>query len=178
MNRRIRILFISFPLLVVSLFLMTCYSGHGLSPVVSGGGATGIRGHIDFKGVWPDSTKEVRVAVLAKYPEGIQDQDSLLGFVINNLIAFSDTIPKYSDSYDYFISLDEGFYEWIVVVWFPDIPLYLFGVRELGAYYENGTSNIPSPVYVSKGSVISSIDITADFKNVDSDTPFYKRDVR
>jgi len=178
MDRRIKTISISFLFMSLLLVLIMCYSGHGLSPVVSGEGTTGIRGHIDFKGEWPDSTKEVRVAVLEKYPEGIQDQDSLLGFVINNLIAFSDTIPRYSDSYDYFLPLEEGFYEWIVVVWFPDIPFYLFGVRELGAYYEHGSGDKPSPVYVSKGSVISGIDITADFINIDSDTPFYKRNVK
>ncbi|RKY81792.1 hypothetical protein DRQ07_03120 [candidate division KSB1 bacterium] len=164
-----------FLFIILSPFLFTCYNGHGLSPFVSEMNGTGIKGHITFTGKWPDSTKEVRVAVLDKYPEGISDPDSLMGFVLNNLIALSDTIPRFVNEYDYFITAEEGFYEWVVVVWFPDIPLYLFGVRELGAYYSSTDDTKPCPVYISKGSVISGIDITADFKNLENNAPFFKR---
>jgi len=154
-------------------WIAACQPGHGLSPAVGENAGTGLSGRIEFIGQWPDSTKEVRVAVLDTYPRGITDADSLLGFVINNLVAFSDTIPRYTQSYDYFLPLEEGFYEWVVVVWFPDIELHLFGVRELGAYYGSRQDGIPSPVYISKGSIISGVDIQADFSNLENEAPFF-----
>lgn len=161
-----------------SIFLLLtflyCYKGHGLSPNPQDSNFTGIRGHITFVGTWPDSTKEVRVAVLAKYPVGITHPDSLMGFVLQNLVAFSDTIPRFVHAYDYELVLEPGAYEWVLVAWFPDIPLYLLGVKELGAYYRNPDFPIPTPIRVLPGVAVEGIDIVADFKNVSREIPFFK----
>jgi len=151
-----------------------CYKGHGLNPNPQDSNFTGIRGHITFIGTWPDSTKEVRVAVLSQYPRGITHPDSLMGFVLQNLVAFSDTIPRFVQSYDYELPLEPGTYEWVLVAWFPDIPLYLLGVKELGAYYRNPGSSIPMPVRVLPGVAVEGIDIVADFQNVFRQIPFFK----
>lgn len=107
------------------------------------------------------------------------DPDSLLAFVIGHLAAFSDTIPKFVDHYDYQLSLTPGLYAWVLVVWFPDIPLYFFGVKELGAYYnDQSQSDLPKPVNVIPGVTNHGIDIVADFDNLNRETPFFKRKMK
>ena len=162
--------------IICTLLVTACYKGHGLSPTTEAIGSSGIRGRITFTGTWPDSTKEVRVAVLKQYPKGMTDPDSILAFVINNLASFSDTIPRFSDYYDYELALEPDLYAWVVVIWFPDIPLYFFGVRELGAYYQDMIqTEYPTPVNVVPGMMIEGIDIIADFANLNRQSPFFKR---
>jgi hypothetical protein len=162
-------------LAAAALLLIACYKGHGLSPSREGSDISGIRGTITFTGEQPDSTREIRVAVLRAYPTGMTDPDSLIGFVLSNLVAFSDTIPRFADTYDYQLALPPDVYAWVVVVWFPDIPTYLFGVKELGAYYREGSSGeTPTPVSVIPGTVTPDIHILADFANIHRDVPFFK----
>lgn len=170
MNRT-KLIFIMGMLLIIS-----CYKGHGLSPSAEERDTSGIRGTVTFNGTWPDSTKEVRVAVLKKYPQGITDTDSLLAFVVTNLVAYGDTIPIHTQQYEYELPLEPDIYAWILVIWFPDIPLYFFGVKELGAYYKNPLDvELPTPVSVVPGMVTEGIDIIADFANLDREAPFFKR---
>jgi hypothetical protein len=158
------------------LCFLSCIQGHGLSPTTSSGQQAGIRGRITFVGSWPDSTKEVRIAVLKQYPKGMNDPDSILAFVLGNLAAFSDTIPRNSRTYDYTLNLEPDLYAWVLVAWFPDITVYLFGVKELGAYYSDPQdTEYPTPVQVIPGAMTDGIDIEADFVRVDSETPFYKQ---
>ena len=164
-----------FIIAVYASLILTCYEGHGLNPIASQNDTAGISGTVNFTGTWPDSTKEVRVAVLQAYPIGMNDPDSIMAFVIDNLVAFSDTIPKFIDQYDYELTLEPDIYGWVVVVWFPDIPVYFFGVKELGAYYQNpDQSDIPTPVNVIPGSITPNINITADFANIERETPFFE----
>jgi hypothetical protein len=158
------------------LALSSCYRGHGLSPLApDSNGTTGIRGKIVFSGAWPDSTREVRVAVLKDYPVAMHDPDSLLAFVLVNLTAFSDTLPRFSRECDYQINLPTGTYAWVLVAWFPDIPMYLFGVKELGAFYRmTGTQKTPSAVHVIPGVMMEGINISADLGNVKRQIPFFK----
>jgi len=61
------------------------------------------------------------------------------------------------------------------VVWFPDIPLYLFGVKELGAFYRtSGPGGIPAPVHVIPGVMMEGINILADLNNAGRSVPFFK----
>ncbi len=169
-----------FFLIFILAFLsaMACYKGHGLDPYDAEADISAIEGTVTFVGQWPDSTKEVRVAVMKEYPRGIQDEDSLLAFVISAYalgdLVFSDTIPKFIDSWNYHIEVKPDIYEWVLVAWFPDIPLYLTGVKELGAYYADSEASAPSPVQVIPGAATKSIDISADFKNVFNHRPFLK----
>ena len=159
----------------IPLLFSSCYKGHGLSPTADLRNTSGIQGTINFSGTWPDSTKEVRVAVLKQYPQGMQDPDSILTFVINNLVAFGDTIPRFTDHYDYILPLEPDIYAWVLVIWFPDIEAYFFGVKELGAYYKNPFDMaLPTPVNVVAGMMTQGIDIHADFANLDRETPFFK----
>ena len=160
---------------LVLIVLDSCYKGHGLSPTIDVGETSGIRGRITFTGTWPDTTREVRVAVLRNYPQGITDPDSLLAFVFQNLVTFSDTIPQFVEHYDYQLALEPGIYAWVLVAWFPDIPLYLFGVKELGAYYRvPDEREFPTPVSVVAGMVTEGIDIDADFANLNREEPFFR----
>ena len=106
-----------------------CYRGHGLSPTGSSALSSGISGRITFTGTWPDSTREVRVAVLRSYPQGMTQPDSLVAFVIMNLASASDTIPRNTRSYDYQLALEPGIYAWVLVAWFPDIPVSRWPIR-------------------------------------------------
>ena len=154
--------------------VLTCYKGQGLSPTAEGDIASGIEGRITFVGTLPDSTKEMRVAALTLYPKGMTDPDSIMTFVIGHLAAVSDTIPRHVPTYDYRLPLEPGVYAWIVVVWFPDIPVYFFGVKELGAYYSDpNDAETPTPVHVVQGLYTPDIDITADFSHIQQGTPFF-----
>jgi hypothetical protein len=156
--------------------LVSCVRGHGLSPLEpDSGSVTGIRGKIVFTGTWPDSTREVRVAVLKSYPAGMADRDSLLAFVLTNLVAFGDTLPRFVDACEYKIALPPGSYGWVLVAWFPDIPQYIFGVKELGAFYRTiGPQKQPSPVHVIPGVMIDGVNITADLSKNKQTVPFFK----
>jgi hypothetical protein len=157
--------------------LLSCYKGNGLSPLEqdSGGATTGIKGKIVFSGNWPDSTKEVRVAVLKNYPDHLTNSDSLMAFVLVNLVAFSDTLPRFVNACDYQFALPVGTYGWVLVAWFPDIPQYIFGVKELGAYYRiGGMQKTPSPVHVIPGVMMEGINISAELDNVKRPLPFFK----
>ena len=164
-------IFIGSILLGASVLFLSCYEGHGLSPSAESVTNSGISGRITFIGAWPDSTKEVRIAVLEEYPKGIENPDELFSFVLTHLVTFSDTIPRYVDHYDYDLTLDPGEYGWILVAWFPKIENYLLGVKELGAYYE--TEQDPSPVTVVRNYITKGIDMEAAFDNVYQDTPFF-----
>jgi hypothetical protein len=145
-----------------------CYRGHGLDPTLP---PSGIRGHITFTGAWPDSTKEVRIAVLDAYPWEAAGLDTL-GFVMQHLVVFSDPLPLSVQSYDYELKLKPGIYGWIVAAWFPDIPNYIMGVKELGAF-ESGTPGKPASVLVTAGLFTEHVDIVADFANVRRSSPFF-----
>jgi hypothetical protein len=162
-------------LLFILLIISSCYHGHGLSPP---GNIPGIRGRITFMGTWPDSTKEVTIVVMKSYPKGISDTDSLLQFVMTAIIKGEliqgEPVPENVDHYDYELYLEPDDYEWILVTWFPDIPDYLFGVKELGAYYKNPLKQeLPSSVTVFPDIMTSGIDIIADFDNINREIPFF-----
>ncbi|MBN1781272.1 hypothetical protein JW948_09125 [bacterium] len=165
--------------LLCCLALVACYHGHGLSPTgEDAAGSSGISGTIRFVGIWPDSTKQVNVIASKTYPEGLTDPDALYAFVFNELgighIVLSDTIPRHSSTHEYVFNLKPGLYEWILVVWFPDIQDYYFGVKELGAYYVS-SAEYPEPVYIKPGEIVENIDIVADFDMINRDIPFFKR---
>jgi len=154
--------------------LTSCYKGHGLDPGDQlSGRPSGIQGTITFQGEWPDSTKEVRIAVLKSYPAGMSDPDSLFTFVLENLIVFSDTIPRFIEEYDYELELKPDLYGWILVAWFPDNESYILGVKELGAYYGEIVEGAPTPVHVSHGEMVEHIDMVADLANVQNEAPFF-----
>jgi hypothetical protein len=165
----------------LGLALFSCALDHGLSPNTAEPGS-GIRGRITFTGSWPDSTRDVVLVVSKKYPSGITGRDALYGFVLENVlngnILLCDTIPEFSATYDYHVSLQPGTYEWVLVIWFPDIPEYLYGVKELGAYYQNpNLQTVPATVKIIDGVTYDRIDIKADFANVNRELPFYRRGV-
>jgi len=154
---------------------LSCYQGHGLDPTAPESGS-GIQGKVIFKGEWPDSTNQVLVVVSKTYPRGMTDRDSMLSFVVQNLtngnIMIGDTIPKFSDSYDYRIALQPGRYDWIMVAWFPE---NLLGVKELGAFYRDPESqSLPSSIEVLPGVLIQGLNIVADFANISRPIPFFK----
>jgi len=161
-------------LLVITAFLIIqnigCYKGHGLSPPQ---GISGIRGRITFTGTPPDSTKEVWIAVLKEYPHGITDINQIFMFVISNLVV-SDSVSTTENTYDYELEVKAGHYEWVLVVWFPDQEDYLFGAKELGAYYANPDDPFPTPIEIPSNEIVDGIDIVADFENVNNEQPFYK----
>jgi len=164
-------------LIMAGLLILACYGGHGLSPTGQDAtGSSGISGTVQFIGNWPDSTLQVNVVASKTYPRNITDKDSMYNFVIKELlienIQLSDTLPMNIDQYNYKLNLKPGVYEWILIAWFPDIPEYLMGVKELGAYYMNSDS-IPESVYVPPGEFVKKIDIIADFKNIHRELPFF-----
>lgn len=154
-----------------------CHKGHGLDPEAGIEDRAGIRGRITFTGTWPDSTKEVRIAAVRSYPHGVTDPDSLLAFMLNAFgsgeLFFSDTLARFTRSADYELELAPAEYEWILAAWFPDIPLYLAGVKELGAFRSDSAA-ARTPVRVIPGSFTEGIDITADVNRAYGAEIFYK----
>jgi len=159
---------------------MACYHGNGLSPDPGTEDVSGIQGRVTFTGVWPDSTKEVRVAAMKHYPDGITDPDSLMTFVFNAYmkeeLVFSDTLQRFVRETEYRLALNPDIYAWVLVAWFPDIPDYLTGVKELGAFYRDpDDTETPSPVVVIPGVMTPDIDIVADLGYVERTVPFFKQ---
>ena len=161
------------------LIVSGCYQGHGLSP--TGGDAassSGLTGRIHFIGVCPDSTRQINIVISKTYPAGITNPDSLYNFVFSEIyaghIVLGDTLPRNAAEIPYLFNIDPGYYEWVLVVWFPDIPDFYTGVKELGAY-TTGNGSRPEPVYIRPGEIVQNIDIVADFGNVNRDVPFFKQ---
>ena len=153
------------------MLLLSCYKGHGLSATEQQGT---IRGRITYEGAWPDSTKEVRLVVLGAYPEGIADQGAIIAFILQNLVVMSDSLPLFVDHYDYELSCPPGSHAWLVLAWFPNTDNYLYGVKELGAYYASGPSQgDPAPVEVYANEITDHTDIHADLSNIDNTFPFF-----
>ena len=150
------------------LFILACHQGHGLNP-----DPPGIEGNISFQGTWPDSTAMVLVVAITRFPWNLTDYDSLVAYFFNAFVngdlAYSDPIPLGTDQYTYKLFLEPGLWERISVVWFPDD---LFGLKEIGSYYESPGQEKPSSVEVHSGVLNQRIDITADFSHVDSESPF------
>ena len=158
-------------IILVLAAIVSCYQGHGLSPP---GDISGIQGRITFTGTWPDSTREVWVAILKNYPQGITDENELLLFIIENLAVYSQ-VPTFVEHYDYQLEVQEpGDYAWVLVAWFPDIENYIMGVKELGAYYKDPEQlDTPTAIHIPEGVIVDGIDIVADFANIQRDTPFF-----
>ncbi|MFO7889886.1 MAG: hypothetical protein R6V04_06060 [bacterium] len=172
-NRRNRSEYLTAVIVLLIVFIAAgCYKGHGLEPEPPAGK---IQGQVEFIGQWPDSTREARVAVLKEYPFGISHADilRLFNFVQDNYVTDSDTIPRGTRYYHYSLELPPGEYAWILVVWFPDIPNYFLGVKELGAYYEDMEQEYPSLVMINAGETVLGLDIRADFANVNNEDPFF-----
>lgn len=162
---------------LLCILFFSCYKGHGLSGPDN---IPGIQGRVTFIGEWPDSTKTVNIVALKTYPKGITNLDSLKDFlfkaIINGELWLSeDPIPLHVDYYYYKMDLDPGEYEFILAAWFPDLPGmdYIYGVKELGAYYKTYGQEFPSPVSVFPGVKTDGIDIIADFANIQNETPFF-----
>ncbi len=165
-------------LVICSLLLPACYHGNGLSPAgKDAAGSTGISGTITLIGTPPDSTLMIRPVVSTIYPDSIRDADSLYTFIVNAVLSGSiilgDTLETNKAQIDYSINLKPGYYEWVLVAWFPDIPDYYYGVKELGAYYKS-SGELPESVYIPPGEILTGIDITADFANIGRPLPFFK----
>jgi hypothetical protein len=150
------------------LFILACHQGHGLSPDLPG-----IEGNISFQGTWPDSTAMVLVVAITRFPWNLTDYDSLVAYFFDAFVsgdlAYSDPIPLGTDQYAYKLFLEPGLWERISVVWFPDD---LYGLKEIGSYFETPGLENPSSVEVITGSLTQQINITADFSHVDSASPF------
>ena len=167
----IRVRNLIFFLGVMSLFVLACHEGNGLSP-----DPPGIEGTITFEGTWPDSTNMVLVIAVKQFPWHLSDNDSLTTYFFNAFVngdlAYTDPIPFGVDRYQYKLLLDPGLWERISVVWFP---ADLLGLREIGSYFENpGEQERPSTVQVISGTIHNTIHIEADFVHVDSESPFLK----
>ncbi len=157
--------------ILLFLLIVSCYRGYGLSPP---GNISGIEGRITFVGEWPDSTKEVWVVVLKNYPAGITEENELFQFVLENFVD-STAMPLFVNQYDYQMTLDPGFYGWVLVAWFPDIETWFLGVKELGAYYLSpGLQIVPTSIKIDEGVMVDGVDIIADFSNIDRELPFFK----
>ena len=155
--------------------LISCYQGHGLDPP---GDTAGIQGRITFLGTWPDSTKEIRIIVMKNYPKGMTDTDSLMQYVLTAILKgeliSGEPLPLFVDHVDYELPLDPGEYNWVLVAWFPDIPDYFLGVKEIGAYYQNPKEqDLPTPISVIQDVMTDGIDIIANLEYIHNEIPFF-----
>ena len=169
-------IFIGSILLGSFILFLSCYKGHGLS---APGNIPGIQGRVTFIGEWPDSTKTVNIVALKTYPKDISNLDSLKDFLFGALLSgelwLGEPIPLHLDYYYYKMDLEPGEYEFVLVAWFPDLPGtdWIYGVKELGAYYKKYDQELPSSISVFPNIMTDGIDIIADLTNIKNETPFF-----
>ena len=169
-------IFIESITLLLCILSISCYKGHGLS---GPGNIPGIQGRVTFIGEWPDSTRSVNIVALKTYPKNITNLDTLKDFLfeafINEELWLGDPLPMHLDHYYYKVDLAPGEYEFVLVAWFPDLPGmdWIYGVKELGAYYKIYDQEFPSSVIVYPGVMTDGIDIIADFANIENEMPFF-----
>ena len=124
-------------------------------------GQAGIAGRLHFVGEWPANVGQVAVAVYREPPASLTDF-----FRIN---GWDTEVALRSESYDYFVPLDgEGVYQWIVVAWRTEGQFWDF-TSLLGCYHLP-EADLPSPVEVGPGEVVSDIDIEVNFAVLDHET--------
>lgn len=140
--------------LVLMLLLTAACTDHGLEPIHEG-----ISGRITYLGAWPDSTEWVRLAIFKKLPATVFD-------IPINPPLFSDTLPRFVNSYDYEMTLPAGQYEWVVLAWKPvkrNAANDFSGLDTLGMYAQPGTQRVPVSIAVPSQRMLTGIDIVADF---------------
>ena len=136
---------------------MQCHIDHGLKPVESG-----IKGRVIFRGEFPTTTDQVRIAVARNFPPS----------QINQLL-FSDPIDFRADTAQYELFVPQGTYEVVGVMWKEHNQSWnisdLIGVYG-GLYIDDVYVPAYNPVSLpSSHSYPDSIDILADFSRVNRD---------
>ena len=139
---------------ILLAFAAACNVDRGLAPP-----AQGITGRITYQGSWPDTTEWVRIAVFKKLPATVLD-------IPLNPPLFSDTLPRFTNSYDYQLDVPPGTYEWVVLAWKPYKQFasnQFSGLDTLGMYALSGTQNQPRAITVPEEGQLPGVDIVADF---------------
>lgn len=115
-----------------------------------------ISGHIDFQGEWPANTSVVTLVVLRN-----------LSDLTNGIPPAITFIPREVQNFDYRIGVAPDDYSAILVAWLPVGDFDLANVRILGFFEDQAQPGLPAPVTITDGEVISSVNITANFANID-----------
>jgi hypothetical protein len=144
---------LSFCLIIILplLCFIKCDIDKGLAPLQNG-----IQGTITFVGEWPENTEQVLVLASTDFPpQGITQLD------------MGEPLPIGEDSSQYSIFLPPGTYRAVGVVWKE--KNYEWNVNNIiGLYFEGGASLSPGVVEVPKDSLVTDINIVADFKRARS----------
>jgi len=148
-----------FPILFIILLLFAC--NHGLSPTgpESISKDNGISGTIFYQN-WPpaDSIKNLKLVVFKEFPP-----DDILSEAVYYPPGFSESLPQFVDSTDYFMALEPGVYEYIVVA--QQYGGFL-DWRAVGQYDTTRQDSLPTSVTILPGSVLPDINIYVDFENL------------
>lgn len=143
--------------IILTFAVTACNVDRGLEPP-----AQGITGRITYQGAWPDTTDWVRIAIFKKLPATVLD-------IPLNPPLFSDTLPRFVNSYNYQLDVPPGTYEWVVLAWKP-IKRFaanqFSGLDTLGMYALPGTLDQPQSITVPEKGQLPAIDIDADFSRL------------
>jgi hypothetical protein len=152
-------------LCIVLIWSLSC--DHGLAPsdaeeVIS----TGISGTIEYSSIWPvDSTLfNLKLVVFKQIP--IDSTQVITDVIGGEATVFpenlSENLPYYVDSTPYSLTLEPGFYAYIVVV-----QQYgtIYQWRVVGQFDETPADSLPTGLMVFADSMLTGIDISVDWNN-------------
>ena len=151
--------------IIVFIWPQSC--DHGLAPsdaeeVIS----TGIRGTIEYSNTWPaDSTLfNLKLVVFKEIP--IDSTQVITDVISGEATVFpenlSENLPYYVDSTPYGLTLEPGYYAYIVVV-----QQYgtIYQWQVVGQYDETPADSLPTGITVFADSMLTDIDISVDWNN-------------
>ena len=138
-------------LVLALLVLFSCEIDQGLAPLHNG-----IQGTITFRGEWPENTDQVLVVASTDFPpQGIAQLD------------MGEPLPTGVDSCEYTVYLPPGLYRAVGVVWKEQG--YEWNVNNIiGVYFVGEDFLAPGQVNVPKNTVVSNVNIVANFKRARS----------
>jgi len=138
--------------------LFSCKLDHGLHPIP----ITGIQGTVSFLGTYPSNTEWVRILCFSEKPNP-QNFLEILAF----LKGISDPLPAGVRTHSYIMELQPGTYKWVAIAWKPEkAPMTSLSI--IGEYRDPANPEQPGTVVVRSRQLTRGIDITADFRLLQS----------
>ena len=151
--------------LLVVIILYAC--NHGIAPTgtpYEPENPGGISGYIYYQN-WPpaEEVKNLKLIVFLEFPPDDIFSEVQTGRAIVHPPEFSESLPQFVNSSYYFLQLDPGTYEYVVIA---QQYAGLFDWRAVGQYDTTPADSFPSPVTVINDSILPDIDIYVDFNNL------------
>ena len=151
--------------ILILVILFAC--DHGIDPEDVEAPLQGVSGTIYYHN-WPQQSTllDLRLIVFKNYPPvNIFSEITQGNAVVHPPLGSPDNLPYFEDSTDFTVTLEEGYYGYVVVAqqYGPDI---LKDWRAVGQYDTTLHDTIPTAITIEKDSPLEGINVIVDFDSL------------